>query len=222
MAFASYADLQEEIRSFLWDRTDVVSRIPSFIALAESEMRRLLRTQQVVITRPINISGSIMPLPSSERQILSLQINLPQDSGTLDLTYATPEQVSQWSVVNPQRPRFYTIENNRVQFLPVPDQDYTGSMTIRTAFDPLSASNTSNWILERHPDAYLAGSLKWAKMWLIDGGQDWDAPFYSAIEGANRDQPMRQSNSRLRSDDLAVMNRGGRYNIYTDGYGNTR
>lgn len=223
MGFANYTELQGEIRSFLWDRTDVVARIPSFIQLAEAEMRRLLRTQQVVVTRPVNISGDIMPLPSNERQIMSLQINLPEGSGTLDLTYATPEQVAQWSVVSPQRPRFYTIENNRIQFLPVPDQAYTGTMTYRSVFDPLAENNITNWILERHPDIYLSGALKWAKRWLIDSEQDWETPFYQAIELANKDQPMRQANSRLRADDASALNRtNGRYDIRTDSYGGIR
>lgn len=218
MGFANYTDLQDEIRSFLWDRTDVVAKIPSFIALAESEMRRELRTQQVVVTRPISISSDVVALPSNERQIMSLDINLPDGAGTLDLTYATPEQMSSWSDVTPQRPRFYTIQNNRLQIFPTPDQSYTGTLTYRSAFDPLSASNVTNWILERHPDIYLSGSLKWAKAWLIDPDWDWASPFYSAIAAANKDQPMRQSNTTLRADDVTSMSRRGGYDVYSDSY----
>lgn len=221
MSFSDYPNLQLEIQSFLWDRSDVVAKIPTFIQLAEAEMRRELRTQQVVVTRPLSISSALAGLPSNERQILSIQLNWPDGNGTVDLDYATPEQMAEWSVVTPQKPRFYTVQDNRLKFLPTPDREYTGTMTYRSAFDALSDSNQTNWILERHPDMYLSGALKWAKAWLIDSDQDWSSPFYNAIAAANRDTPMRQANTKLRADDVSVLNRtSGQYRIYDDTYGN--
>lgn len=222
MSFANYTGLQEEIKSFLWDRTDVVARIPSFIQLAESEMRRLLRTQQSVKRQTYTVSNTTGSVPCDEMQIMAIQLQLPgANAGTIDLDYATPEQMAQWSVVSPQRPRFYTVENDTIRFLPSPDQTYSGVIIYQADFSSLSATNRTNWILERHPDIYLSGALKWAKRWLIDQDQDWDTPFYQGIEAANRDQPMRQRNSRLRTDEAASMNRAGRgrWNIYSDSYG---
>ena len=222
MSFGTYAELQAEVQSFLWDRTDVVSKVPTFIALAEAEMKRLLRTQQVVSQTPYSVSGEISFLPSGASEILSVQLDWPSPGqGTIDLDYQTPEMMDQWSLVSPSRPRFYTIVDERVYFLPVPDQEYTGHMRVRERFGSLSNSNRSNWILERHPDIYLCGALKWAKRWLIDSDQDWETPFYSAIEAANHDQPMRQRNTTLRNDELSMMSQGGRYDIRTDSYGGT-
>lgn len=217
MSFESYDALKAEIQSFLWDRSDVVAKIPSFIALAESEMRRELRTQQAVLTRPYTVANGIGSLPSGNRQILS--ISLDNDGGHIDLDYVTPEQAAAWNFVSPGRPRFYTIEGERIRFSPEPDGTYSGSIVYRGIFDPLDDTNTTNWLLERHPDIYLCGALKWAKAWLIDGDQDWATPFYSAIAAANRDQPMRQGNATLRSDEVSSLNRRGGYDIFTDSYG---
>ncbi len=220
MAFADYTGLKSEIQSFLWDRTDTVAKVPSFIALAEAEMKRLLRTQQVVQNQPYTVTGEIAAIPCNARQILAVRLDATQGAGTFDLDYATPEQASQYNFVSPARPRFYTVESDQVRLYPTPDQTYSGTVVYRDVFCPLSASNRTNWVLERHPDIYLCGALKWAKAWLIDQEQDWSGPFYSAIEAANRDQPMRQANSRLRADDVTVLNgRGGRYNIRDDSYG---
>jgi hypothetical protein len=220
MAFANYTELQAEIRSFLWDRTDVVSKIPTFITLAEAEMKRLLRTQQVVQTQPYTVSSGIASIPCNGRQILAIKLTHPDSVGTFDLDYETPEQASQRNYFAPARPRFYTIEGGLVRLFPTPDRDYEGTIVYRSVFCALSGSNRSNWVLEMHPDIYLAGALKWAKAWLIDSDQDWSGPFYGAIDAANKDQPMRQMNSRLRNDDITIMSgRGGFYSIYTDSYG---
>lgn len=217
MAFTNYAGLQDEIRSFLWDRTDVVAKVPSFITLAESEMRRELKTQQSVLSRPFSVAFGQAALPSDERQILS--ITLDYDGGTHDLDYATPEQLAQWNETQPGRPRFYTIEGNRIRVLPEPNDTYSGTIRYRAAFEALSDANTTNWILERHPDIYLCGALKWAKAWLIDSDQDWASPFYAAIDAANRDQPMRQGNSKLRADEATMMShRRAGWDWRTGGY----
>lgn len=223
MGFANYTALKAEIQSFLWDRTDVVSRIPSFIELAEAEMKRLLRTQQCNLVRPYSISFSQGALPSNSRAIHSVVIDLPANAGTKDLTYVTPEQVAAYNFVTPGQPRFYGIDGDRLRFYPDPDQTYTGTIHYRAPFDPLSDSNISNWILEQHPDMYLSGALKWAKRWLIDSDQDWETPFFAAIEQANRDEPMIQVNSRMRTDEVAIMGGvGGRYNIFSDSYTGVR
>ena len=220
MSFTDYTGLKAEIASFLWDRTDVVAKIPSFITLAEAEMKRMLRTQQAVQYQPFTATSDIASIPCGSRQIMSIQLEFPTAQGTFDLDYATPEQASQWNFVSPARPRFYTIEGGLIRLYPEPDQDYSGTVVYRSVFCALSGSNRTNWVLEQHPDIYLAGALKWAKAWLIDSDQDWSGVFYGAIDAANKDQPMRQANSRLRADDATVMNgRGGRYNIYVDTYG---
>lgn len=219
MSFENYSALQAEIQSFLWDRADVVAKIPTFITLAEAEAKRLLRTQQAVLARPFTISGSIGAIPSGERAILSLTINLPQGSGTYDLDYATPEQLAEWSIVSPGQPRFYTIEGDRLRVLPVPDQSYTGTMRYRGVFDSLGEGVLTNWLLERHPDIYLAGALKYAKLWLIDQDADWSGMFYNAIAQANKDTPMRQTNTKLRADAITSMSGVGRYDVRSDTYG---
>lgn len=219
MAFSDYTGLKAEIQSFLWDRTDTVAKVPSFIALAEAEMKRLLRTTQGVSQQPYTVTGEIASIPCEARQILSVRLNVPEGQGVFDLDYVTPEQASQFNYMAPARPRFYAIEDGLVSLYPTPDQTYSGDVVVRSAFDALSNSNRTNWVLEQHPDIYLCGALKWAKAWLIDGEQDWASPFYAAIEAANRDQPQRQANTRLRADGVSMLNRGGRWNVYTDSYG---
>lgn len=218
MSFKDYASLQEEIKSFLWDRADVVARIPSFITLAESEARRLLATRQMVTAQQFNISNETRSIPCNAEVVKSVRIE--KDQTSYDLDYVTPEQMATYSqAVAPSRPRFYTIQNDRMTFYPAPLEAYEGQIIFRESLPSLSNTCRSNWLLENHPDIYLCGALKWGKAWLIDGDWDWETPFYRAIDAANADQPMNQRNTRLRADDVVAMgSRARRWNIYTDGY----
>lgn len=219
MSFKDYAALQEEVKSFLWDRADVAAKIPTFITLAESEARRLLATRQMVTRQPFSISSENRNIPCGAETVKS--VRLERDEWSYDLDYVTPEQMATYSqAMAPSRPRFYTIQNDRMTFYPAPLESYDGHIIFRESVPSLSDTCKTNWLLENHPDIYLCGALKWGKAWLIDGDQDWATPFYSAIDEANRDQPMNQRNVRLRADDVVAMGnwRHRRYSIYTDGY----
>jgi hypothetical protein len=89
-------------------------------------------------------------------------------------------------------PRTYTIESDngteRFRFAPAPDTSYTGSLQYYKAFDSLSDSTTSNYILSTHPAIYLYGSLYHASNFL--GGYDpaqtqqWSGMYQVALERA--------------------------------------
>ena len=57
----------------------------------------------------------------------------------------------------------YTIESDdeteKFRFGPSPDISYTGKLSYYKAFNSLSDSNTTNWMLTNHPAVYLYGSL---------------------------------------------------------------
>ena len=88
------------------------------------------------------------------------------------------------------RPRTYTIEaDNEVEkfrFGPAPDTSYTGKLSYYKAISELSDSNTSNYILNKHPAIYLYGSLYHAANFLggIDQTQlsQWLQMYSTALE----------------------------------------
>ena len=47
---------------------------------------------------------------------------------------------------------------NNIEFAPVPDSEYTREIVYYQAL-PALADNTTNWLLDSHPDIYLYGSL---------------------------------------------------------------
>lgn len=213
----NYAELQATIKSFLWDRSDVGAQIPTFIRLAESEARRLLRTAEANARKPFTVSGEISGIPCGAGAIKAIRLGTEEDGGC-DLDYVTPE-VFAAQKPNTGRPRFYTVQNELLYFFPTPVQTYSGVIVYVDPFEPLSNTCRENWLLCRYPDIYLAGSLKWAKAWLIDDDQDWATPFYSAIDAANLDNPRVQTNTTLRADEVTVLgSRRQGFNITTGGF----
>jgi hypothetical protein len=57
------------------------------------------------------------------------------------------------------QPSTYTILGDNFRFAPTPASSYTGTINYYKEFDPLSDSNTTNYILTNHPAIYLYGSL---------------------------------------------------------------
>lgn len=223
MPFANYAELQAEVTSYLWDRPDIAVKIPTFITLAESEMRRLLRTRNTIQQQNFTVSAETRGVPCGTQEILSVRLDSPQGQffEAEALTYMTPEGIDEYERIEPSRPRFYTILGDRMYFLPTPDQTYTGHIRVRDAFCSLSATNRTNWVLEKHPDIYLWGALKQSAPWLHEDERigTWTSMFREAIEQANRDMPMRQRDTKLRADAVTALARSRNgYNVRSDRY----
>lgn len=223
MPFATYAELQDEIKSFVWDRSDIVAKIPTFITLAESEMRRLLRTRNTIQQQNFTVSAETRGVPCGTQEILSVRLDSPggQFFESDTLTYMSPETIDEYERMEPSKPRFYTVVGDRMYLLPTPDQQYTGHIRIRDAFCSLSATNRTNWVLEKHPDIYLWGALKQSAPWLHEDERigTWTGLFREAIEQANRDMPMRARDTKLRADAVTSLTRSRYgYNVRSDRY----
>lgn len=215
MSFKNYDGLKEEIQSFLWDRSDVVAKIPSFIELAESEMRREITGRNSTFRRPFTAAGPNVSIPCDAGVVYGVTLSCGRE-----LTYTAPENITRgMDDLRTGRPLFYTVDSGKIRLFPFDGSEgVSGEIVYRGPFCALSSQNKSNWILEQHPDIYLCGALKWAKRWLIDQDQDWDSPFYAAIKRANAALPRVQSNTKLRANDVTRMAGRRGFNIWTGGY----
>jgi len=85
------------------------------------------------------------------------------------------------------QPAYYAITAGEIEVYPVPDGTYTAELYYMANLPALSDSNTSNWLLQYYPDAYLYGSLIHSAPYLKDDArlQVWAALYQSAIDGIN-------------------------------------
>ena len=168
MAITTYAELQTATANWL-DRTDLTSRIPEFIELAEANFNRVIRQPDMVAKDDsFSIASRYTTLPTDTLEIIRIVVDL---TPVIVLEYMTPEEISERRIVMSAtgKPYYFTMiggSTNQLEVLPSPDSTYTSSIVYYTRIAALSDSATSNWLLAAHPDIYLLGTLVEAEPYL--------------------------------------------------------
>ena len=183
MALNSYSALKSSIADWL-NRDDLTSTIPDFISLAEAQLERRLPVQKRTQRSTATISAQFSSLPSDFVSAKSLV--LTSTSPVQPLTFLTEDELDAKKAIyrTSGKPLFFCLIGNQIEVLPAPDTSYTVEITYVATLAKLSDSNTSNWLLERHPDVYLYGSLLQAAPYLRDDERVslWTTLYAQAIE----------------------------------------
>lgn len=186
MALTTYDELKDSIADFL-NRDDLTSVIPDFITLAEADMNRGLRhwRQEKRSTAEIDTQYSAIPADFMEAIRFYITSN---DTSPLEL-------ISQSEMVDRRyrsgdtsgKPAYYAVTAGEIEVYPTPDGTYDAELYYYSRITALSASNTSNWVLEYFPDAYLYGSLVHSAPYLKDDArtQVWASLYQNALNAIN-------------------------------------
>ena len=189
MALSSYSELKSAIANWL-NRTDLTDEISDdFIKLTEADFNAKLRIRAMEQIDTITIDSETETVPTGFIAVRSFYIL--SSSVKYPLEYITPANMFETKGGSRTgKPRAYTIESDNetetFRFGPTPDTTYTGKLSYYKAFNALSDSNTSNWVLANHPAIYLYGSLFHAANFL--GGidpqqiQSWLQMFATSME----------------------------------------
>lgn len=160
MALSTYAELQAAITKWLWDREDLSTVIPDFIALAEAQMVRELvkagAVRRLVQRSTATIDGEYAAVPTDFYGVRSLKLD-----GENSLEFVDGDRMADLkSDGTPSGiPRYYSIVGGEFEFYPVPADSYTAFLTYLAKIPALSSTQTTNWMLTSHPDVYLYGAL---------------------------------------------------------------
>lgn len=165
-AIASYADLQTKLQEII-DTSDpeVTALIPYSIAQVEERINADpdFRVSQMSERWTATTSGNYVNLPPDMLEIRRLHTTINGETWTLD--YYTPEQATDLIDDGSTAPFGYTITSNLIQFVPTPAAEFTYELAYYARLEPLSVTNTSNWLLANYSHIYLAGAL--AELYLI-------------------------------------------------------
>ena len=163
MAISTYAELQTACANWL-DRSDLTSRIPEFISLAEARIARKLRIREMETESDVSLVAGTRTaaLPTGFREVRRVYLN---SSPVRELAYMSPQDY--WarhaSVANGM-PVVFTIEGTNFLFGPIPESSYTAKVLHYKALDALSSS--AHAVFTANPDAYLYGALLAAEPFL--------------------------------------------------------
>ena len=158
MAVTTYSELQAAVADWL-NRTDLTSAITDFISLAEAEFQRTIRHRKMITRSDATIDSEYSATPADWYQSVSLVL---KTDPVHPLEYVTNEAMNELKSSSSAtgKPNYYTHVGTEIQVFPAPDgTGYTGELVYYGKIDPLTDSNTSNWLLDIAPDIYLYGTL---------------------------------------------------------------
>jgi hypothetical protein len=182
VALNSYSALKSSIADWL-NRDDLTAIIPDFVSLAEAQLERRLPTQKMVKRSTATIDTPFSALPSDFLSAKSLV--LTSTAPVQPLVFLTEDEIDAKKYVyrTTGKPQYFALVGNQIEVLPAPDTGYTAELTYIATLAKLSDSNVSNWILARHPDVYLYGSLLQAAPYLRDDERIavWSSLYQAAI-----------------------------------------
>ena len=187
MALSSYSDLKKSIIN--WShRDDLDLLIDDFIELAEVEMFSnsaeilQLRGMEARATASTGVD-QFLALPAGFESMRSMRLIVNDGGGAL--RFKTPESLVRRSGTG--RPAYFTV-TDQIEFDVTPDSSYTVEFNYIALPTPLSSVNTTNTVLDNHPNIYLYGAL-WALFTHADDeaqAQKYYNRFVSGIKGANQ------------------------------------
>jgi hypothetical protein len=196
MPLSTYDELRAAIAKTA-NRTDAdfAASVPDFIALAEAEMRREIRARGEVQTLDLTIDDVTYPLPCGFDGMVAFNGTGAVNRGWTFVGIDTMDREFVPGANN------YSLSADSLYFSRPPGDV---RMRYRALFNALGPRVRCNWVLLKHPDAYLYGALKHAAPWLEDDARigTWETLFSQAIADINR-QAINQQNGGplvMRSD----------------------
>jgi hypothetical protein len=185
---ANYAELKDQVLNFI-NNPVAEQAIDMFIDLTEADMSRRVRHWRMEKRSTAILDTQYSALPSDFYEPIRLSIT---SGDTYRLELASQAQMMQYREDAKNisgRPRFYSITDGSIEVFPTPDSEYTLEMVYYSKIIPLDDVNTSNWVLQYHPDAYLYGALVHTAPFLGEDVrmQTWSALFEKAVSEINQD-----------------------------------
>jgi hypothetical protein len=186
MSFTSYTNLKAEIADYL-GRSDLTSKIPTFVTLAELRLSRDLRTRKMLAsaTSTMTSGDGKVALPAD---FLEMRNIYTQGTPRMPVTYLSPSAFMRDARADESGlPVFYTVLGAEFEFAPKPDTAYVLEILYFAKPAVMSDSVSSNAFLANYPDALLYASLLEAEPYLINDARTatWADLYNRAIQNIN-------------------------------------
>lgn len=199
--FQTLGGLKDSISARL-DREFEASDLNDFIYLAEREMERVLLVPYREVYSTMSITAAIESLPAAFKNMRRL--TLLTDPKRMLEPVAPAVLDSNWPCNTTGCPEVYAIIGDSLHFAPAPDAAYTASIVYEAKITALTEASPSNWLFDRHPDAYFYGALVQAADFIEDTAKiDRYRAMFDAVMGQINEEGNRYRYSasplRLRS-----------------------
>lgn len=167
----TYADLVAALEGYL-NRTDYTARVPTFITMVEAKLNRLLDDPEMEQRAVLNGTAQYTTLPDDFKRLIGVTTGIG-----LPLKQVTGSEITSLSQTGTGEPRQFALVDGAITFAPVSTINQISILYTRR-IPGLSASNPTNWLLDRAPDLYLYGALMQAHIY---GWNDERVPGFKAL-----------------------------------------
>lgn len=207
MAISTYAELKTAVANWI-DRTDLSSRVPEWITLAESRINRDLGNLRMAWSNT-TLTGSTS----------SRSLTLPSDFVEAGALFRTTDgnQNEMTTFVNGTMPlstvsgtpEHWSINGANIDLDCPCDGAHTFLFRYRAKWQ-LSDSATTSWLLTNHPDVYLSSSLIEAYEFQRDdiGGARQEVKYKAAVDEILENEARSLAVAPLRVDPMLVPYQG--------------
>lgn len=183
MSLTNYAELKTELES--WShRDDVSDRLDTFIDLAEAKLWQHLRVRGMEDKdATLTASSRLITAPTGFLEARRLRY-VSGSARYPNLHYTPPDSL----VIHAEsgNPSSFTVYGSTIELDKQPGSG-TFELTFYKKLTPLSASNTTNAIMDEYPTLYLYGGLAELFAWAQDTEEEakWRGKFMTEIVEAN-------------------------------------
>jgi len=167
------------------DRDDLSDKIPMFIQMAEAMFSREIRAPQMERSVILEATSEDTQLPDD---YLAMRAIYVEGSPDRPLRGIAPTAIRQGFDGTTGPPTAYTLVSNGIRLDPPPSASTLLSMDYFARIEPLTVTTPANWLLDRHPDAYLYGSLYNAEIYLDNAPRagQWKGLLDQVVDRINR------------------------------------
>jgi hypothetical protein len=152
MAIDSYSALRTAIITWT-HRQDLGAAIDDFIDLTENRLNRDLRVSQMEVRATAPADSEYLALPTDFLALRNIQLNT---SPVRELVFVAPAEMDRLADNDNTLVR-YTIVGDEIQLNAT--SSYSLEISYYAKIPALDDTNTTNWVIDTHPDVYLYGCL---------------------------------------------------------------
>lgn len=153
-AIATYTDLIDALRDMADDASYPQDALDAAMRKAEAYFNRVLRVPDMEAVALLTVTTEYATLPTDFREMRAIR---PVGDACRDLASMSPAALYMNYRGLSGTPAAYAIEGNRLRFAPIGSGTF--DMLYYQAIPVLTISSPSNWLLDKHPDAYVAGAM---------------------------------------------------------------
>lgn len=200
MPITNYTELKSAIADWLV-RDDLTAVIPSFIALAEAQIQRVVRHHKMMQRSEAEIDTRYFVLPNDWVETVRFHV---RGDRTYRLELTSLDDMLQLRQANGDPsgiPTHFAHVGQQLEVYPSPSGVFDVELLYHKKIPALSEASPTNWLLTDHPDVYLYGALLQSAPYLDDDQrmQVWSTLYGNAIQAINQEsKKARYSGSGMR------------------------